>query len=717
MSRLSSLLALCAALLPRAARGATAAFTVAGLSLLRVGDNTATFSSGNSAPLFIEDFDAQSFATPGACFPSTYSTVTVSTASCVAGGPTGITAATGVAAATGNVWTATWLFPVRRATTAYLPCIQTRNSFGGGTTTGLALSGGGGVTVTFGVATTDIAGTLGYTCTGVPTGANDFSVGPLRGVETDGTSLWMSGAPAVTKPGFFKYPLGNACGGSTGTRVAPGMPASLFQMRVRPATAPAPWPALFTAAAGTNVTYGVRTPLWLANAPNGDGIRAFDFAWTTSGWPAACTSSTSGLTIAAFDWAVPSTTVPAPAWAVATLWFGELSGCLGAGVNLARVYCDANYRCPFDANTTAWAAVGPAGSAVTGVVVLPAGASVWVTVASASSSALYQIVERAAPPNALSAVLARTAMARSEYRSLYATPDLGANTAKAAASCAPSPSASPSVSPRSATPTSSSSPSSTVTSSGTPSPSFVPPLAAPDPSLNVGGSGLSAGALGGIVGGILVLGAALGVGAHFTERKKREKARLARRANVASRTRGATDLYGVHESRSRKELEGPGAVKVMVVTSGGDEAPSRGRRGGGGGANSLTGIFGRRAAPEVYVDPYDAAARAARGEPEAYGEDEGGFDGRDEPDRPDPLAGLSRPKLVRSLTAKAEPAPARPSRSASARGGSGSGASTSSLTSKASPAPARPSRGASSLTAKAEPASRGGSVPARPSRR
>jgi hypothetical protein len=591
-----------------------------------------------------------------------------------------------------------WMFPVGRALRGYVPCVVYQaNGCGGGTSTaGQSLpnpgGGGGGCSYQnrgYGVATFDISGASSYTCTTIGTGGNDFQAGPLRGVETDATStLWLSGSPAAARPGLFRYtPLTSNCGGSGGTRLASGLPASLYQLRQRPAAGP--WPALFTAAAGSNVTYGVRTPLWAANSPAGDGVRAFDFQWTTSGWPAACAS---GATIAAFDWAAPSANgVPAPAWAAATLWFGELSGCLPGGANLVRVYCTAAFTCPFDANSTAWTFVGPAGSAVTGVLVLAPAGTVWVTVASASASSFHQVLEGA---RNITARLVRTAAARTEFRSLYATPDLGPHSVKNPPSCSPSvtPSASPTISVTSS-----------ASTSGTPSP--VPPLAAIDPNLNVAGSGLSAGAFGGILGGIAALAAAGVGGVLYQQRKARDRARALRRANVSSRAKAATSVYGVHENRTKKEIEAAAranaaAVRVTVMRVGGDDGGDDGGGSGGGGdggsshSGGFASLFARRAEPAPYIDPYDAAVRAAEDE-----EDE-------DPQRPNPLAGLARPNLTggsrrgSSLTAKAEPAaPAR-----SARG--------SSMTAKAEPAaPARSARG-SSLTAKVE---RGSS--ARPARR
>jgi hypothetical protein len=738
------LLLLLLLLAPPAALAATATFTVAGVTLVRVGDGATTYSGAVTAPIFLDDFDAASFVAGSAsgCASSAVSSTTVATASCLAGGTGGFAqAAAGVPSASGSgVWTSMWMFPVNRAGRAYVPCVVYGTSgfgCGGTSTAGQTLptpgGGGGGCTVSakgYGVATFDIAGASSYTCTAIPTGGNDFNAGPLRGVETDGTSsLWLSGSPATTKPGLFKYsPPTSACGGSGGTRVAPGLPASLYQLRQRPAAGP--WPALFTAAAGSNVTYGVRTPLWAANSPAGDGVRAFDFQWATSGWPAACGQSASGATIAAFDWAAPSANgVPAPAWAVATLWFGELSGCLPGGANLVRVFCTAAFTCPFDANSTAWTFVGPPGSAVTGVLVLAPAGTVWATVASASASSFHQVLEGASN---ITARLVRTAAAKTEFRSLYATPDLGANTPKVPPSCTPS--VTPSASPTKSSPTPSPTPSgtSTVTSSGTPTPSPAPPLAAIDPSLNVAGSGLSAGAFGGILGGIAALAAAGVGGVLYRQRQARDRARALRRANVGSRAKAATTVYGVHESRSKKEIEAAAranaaAVRVTVMRVGGDDGGDDGGSGDGGGSarpGGLASRVARRAEPAPYVDPYDAAVRAA--EEEAEGEDE-------EPERPNPLAGLARPNLTAggsrrgtSLTAKAEPArssrgssltakaePGVPSRPSSGRG--------TSLTARAEPAPQRPSRGGTSLTAKAEPApsrpSRGSSAPARPARR
>jgi hypothetical protein len=193
-----------------------------------------------------------------------------------------------------------------------------------------------------------------------------------------------------------------------------------------------------------------------------------------------------------------------------------------------------------------------------------------------------------------------------------------------------------------------------------------------------------------------------GVGAGLFVRRQQAKALTARRAAASVRTRNVANVYGVHESRSRKELEGAG-VKVVVVTSGSSSGGSGGSGGGGGGGGgSGSSFFGRRAA-EAYVDPYDAATRAAE---EAAGRDDV------EPERPDPLAGLARPKLVRgasSLTAKAsDVAAARSSRSLTAKASDVRSSSSSSSRGGASPkAEAAPAR--RSLTDKA--------APARPARR
>jgi hypothetical protein len=80
-------------LAPPAALAAPAVFSSAGVTLVRVGDGATTFSGAVTAPIFLDDFDAASFTTGGclgaAASSATFSSTTVATGSCLAGGTGG----------------------------------------------------------------------------------------------------------------------------------------------------------------------------------------------------------------------------------------------------------------------------------------------------------------------------------------------------------------------------------------------------------------------------------------------------------------------------------------------------------------------------------------------------------------------------------------------------------------------------------------------------